>query len=48
MFDVWQTSSPNKLPEYAIETTRFKIKDVLKQTKLDVKRFSMDKHYFIF
>ena len=49
MFDVWQTSSPNKLPEYAIETTtRLKIKDVLKQNKLDVKKVFNGQTLFYF
>jgi SAM-dependent methyltransferase len=39
MFDVWQTSSRNKLPEYKIETaTKTKVIEILKQNKLKVKK----------
>ena len=49
MFDVWQTSSPIKLPEYAIETTtRSKIKDVLKKNKLNIKKVFNGQTLFYF
>jgi len=39
MFDVWQTSSQNKLPGYAIETaTKTKVIEILRQNKLRVKK----------
>ena len=49
IFDVWQTSSENKLPEYTIETTtRSKVREILKQNKLDVKKIFSGQTLFYF
>ena len=49
MFDVWQTSSGNKLPGYAIETTtRSKVKEILKQNNLNIKKVFNGQTLFYF